>query len=173
MALNEKQKRFADEYLIDLNASAAYIRAGYSPNHSNANASKLLQNKAIRAYIDERMAEISRRTGVNQERIMRELARIGFANPALAINFETGEVREDANEDDLAAIASVKVKRMEVGEDAWTVEREVRFHDKPRSLEMMGKRFQMWTENINMNGAVPVQIVDNIPTEPPKEVDGE
>lgn len=54
MALTDKQKRFCDEYLIDLNATQAAIRAGYTEKYANTNASKLLQNTTISQYIGER-----------------------------------------------------------------------------------------------------------------------
>ena len=55
--LTAKQQRFVDEYLIDLNATQAAIRAGYTPKYANTNASKLLQNTTIRDMIAKRMAE--------------------------------------------------------------------------------------------------------------------
>ena len=58
--LSPKQQRFADEYLIDLNATQAAIRAGYSPKSAEQQGSRLLRNAKVRAYIDERMAEHSR-----------------------------------------------------------------------------------------------------------------
>ena len=65
--LNEKQKRFADEYLIDLNATQAAIRAGYSPRSAAEQASRLLKNVKVRAYIDERMDENTRYRRENHE----------------------------------------------------------------------------------------------------------
>lgn len=67
MSLTEKQQRFANEHLIDLNATQAAIRAGYSSKSAEQQGSTLLRNPKVRAYIDERMAEHSKRTGVNQE----------------------------------------------------------------------------------------------------------
>lgn len=157
MKLTEKQKRFADEYLIDLNATQAAIRAGYSPKHANANAQKLLQNTAIRSYIDVRMAEHSARIGINQDRILRELARIAFVDPTQLVNMDDATIRANTTADDRAAIASVKVKRGKGG-----TEREIRFADKIKALELLGKRFGMWVDKqqIDVNGVV--QIVDDI-----------
>ena len=67
IAVTDKQKRFCDEYLIDLNATQAAIRAGYSSKYANTNASKLLQNTTIKKYLDEqlkkfRMRVLQRRT---------------------------------------------------------------------------------------------------------------
>lgn len=161
MALTAKQQKFADEYLIDLNATQAAIRAGYSSNSAEQQGSTLLRNPKVRAYIDERMAQHSARTGVNQERIIRELARVAFLDPTQLVNMNSAEIEEDASEDDRAAIASVKVKTMKG--DVEMIEREVKFADKLKALELLGKRFGMWIDKqqVDVNGAV--QIVDNVP----------
>ena len=56
--LNIKQQRFADEYIKSGNATDAYIKAGYSKNKANTNATKLLQNTTIKNYINERIKEV-------------------------------------------------------------------------------------------------------------------
>lgn len=159
--LTEKQKRFADEYLIDLNATQAAIRAGYSSKTAGEQASRLLKNAKVRAYIDERMAELSRRTGVNQERILRELARIAFVNAPDLINMEDATIREDAAVDDMAAIASVRVKVIPT-ENGQGIEREIRLADKIRALDLLGKRFAMWTERQQIDANFGVQIIDDV-----------
>ena len=58
VAVTDKQKRFCDEYLIDLNATQAAIRAGYSSKYANTNASKLLQNTTIKKYLDEQLKKM-------------------------------------------------------------------------------------------------------------------
>lgn len=152
--LNAKRQRFADEYLIDLNATQAAIRAGYSSKTANEQGSRLLADVNVRAYIDERMAELSKRTGVNQERILRELARIAFLDPTTLVNMDDATIRGDASEDDTAAIASVKVK--EVKGDFESIEREVKFADKLKALELLGKRFAMWVDKQQVEGSVVV-----------------
>lgn len=161
MALTAKQQFFADEYLIDLNATQAAIRAGYSAKTATEQGSRLLSNVKVRAYIDGLMAEHSRRTGVNQERIIRELARIAFLDPTQLVNMDSAELLEDAEADDRAAIASVKVKTMS-GETEM-IEREVRFADKIKALELLGKRFGMWVDRQQVDVQGAVQIVDDIP----------
>ena len=164
MKLTPKQQRFADEWLIDMNATAAAIRAGYSPRSADVTGARLLANARVRAYIDERMAEHSRRTGVTQERIIRELARIAFLDPTQLVNMDTAELLDSAAEDDRAAITSVKVKTMS-GETEM-IEREVRFADKIKALELLGKRFGMWIDKQQVDVQGAVQIVDDVPRNP-------
>ncbi|MEN6620915.1 MAG: terminase small subunit [Smithella sp.] len=133
--LTDKQRRFCDEYLLDLNQMAAYVRAGYSPLRADSNAARLMENECIRAYIDQQLALQSRRTGVTAARVIRELARIAFANPAKVVA-EDGSILDTATEDDLAAISSIKIKTT-YSKSGPTVEREVRFTDKNKSLELL------------------------------------
>ncbi len=154
--LSEKQECFCQEYLIDLNATQAYIRAGYSAKTASHCATRLLGKAGVRARVDELLAERSRRTGVTQDRVVRELARIAFVDPARLVDFDRADVREEASEDDRAALASVKVRR---GADF--AECEVRLCDKVRALELLGKHLGLFTEKVELGGEL-VRIVDDI-----------
>ena len=137
--MTQKQKRFIEEYLIDLNATQAAIRAGYSPDTAKAIGSENLTKPDIRAQIDRAMAERSKRTGVNAERVVQELAKIAFVNAAEVIDPKTATVKEDALPEDTAAIQSVKVKTF--GEDG--LEREIKMADKLKALELLGKHLSL------------------------------
>ena len=84
--LTAKQKRFRDEYLIDLNATQAAIRAGYSSKTANEQGARLLANVSVQEAIAKATAERSKRTGISQDRVIQELARIAFVNPQNVIN---------------------------------------------------------------------------------------
>jgi phage terminase small subunit len=71
---------FIEEYLLDLNGTQAAIRAGFSPHSAASQAAQLLANPAIKAEIAKRMAERGEKMEVRQEQVIRELARIAFAN---------------------------------------------------------------------------------------------
>ncbi|WP_404989298.1 terminase small subunit [Clostridium culturomicium] len=159
--LTEKQKRFCNEYLIDLNATQAAIRAGYSTDSAKEIGSENLTKPNIRACIDAEIAERSKRTGVNQDRVIRELARLAFVNATDVINLNQATVIENANEDDTAAIASVKVKYIPTSEGEG-VEREIRLTDKLKALELLGKHLGMFKDKVELSGPMKVQIVDDI-----------
>ena len=154
---NLRHERFCQEYLIDLNATQAYIRCGYKAKDSASMSSRLMTNGKVRTRIGELMARVSVRTGVNQERVIRELARVAFLDPTLLADIDTARVLDEAGEDDRAAIASVKVKS---GSD-WT-EREVKFADKLKALELLGKHLGMFQDNLNITGELP-KIVNDVP----------
>ena len=127
--LTPKQQRFVDEYLFDLNATQAAIRAGYSPHTARQIADENLSKPYISAIISKSMAERSRRTGITNDRVLQELARIGFANAEDIINLDTGAVRTNATRDDTAAIQSVRAKSIPT-EQGEITEYEVRLYDK-------------------------------------------
>lgn len=151
--LTAKQQRFCDEYLIDLNATQAAIRAGYSVKTANEQGSQLLAKLSIQEVIGKEMAERSRRTGINQDRVVLELAKLAFVNIADVVDLENATVRLSATDDDLACIQSIKIKPSEFGE-----EREIKLYDKKGSLELLGKHLGMFKDNMNLNVALPVVI---------------
>lgn len=151
--MTNKQKRFCDEYLIDLNATQAAIRAGYSVDSAGTIGSENMQKPNIRARIGKALAERSRRTGINADLVIVELARIGRVNAANVINMNDATVKETAAEDDTAAIASVKVKIIPT-EDGDIVEREVKLHDKNKALELLGKHLGMFKDKVELSGQV-------------------
>lgn len=160
--MNDRDERFAQEYLIDLNAMAAAIRAGYAPSTAR-NAAAWIRSEnpskpALRKRIDQLMAERSRRTGISADRVLRELAKIAFVNAEDVIDPETARVKPHASRDDKAAIASVSVKTGKIQE------REIRLCDKPRALELLGRHLGLFADNVKVEGAMPVIIDDAGPS---------
>lgn len=151
--MTNKQKRFIEEYLIDLNATQAAIRAGYSPNNADKIGSELLGKTRVSDAIKVAMAERSRRTGINQDRILMELAKIALVNPENVVNFDEATIRDDALPDDLAAVASVKVKRFPT-KDGEGIEREIKFYDKTKALDLAGRHLGMFKDKVELSGGL-------------------
>ena len=162
--MTAKQERFVEEYLIDLNATQAAIRAGYSPDSARDIGCENLTKPNIKAAIDRAMAERSRRTGINQDRVIQEIAKLAFLNPVDVIDMDEATVRGEAHRDDTACIASVKVKNIPTDDGAIT-EREVKTYDKLKALELLGKHLGMFTDKLKVEGGVPVVLYDDIPPE--------
>jgi len=144
--MTKKQKRFVEEYLIDLNATQAAIRAGYSPGTAQQIGSENLSKLVISNAIAKAMADRSKRTGINRDRVLQELARIGFAKITDIIDPETAKIKEDASEDDLACIQSVKIKPNEFG-----TEREVKLYDKKSALVDLGKHLGLFKDKLDID----------------------
>ena len=162
--MTDRDRKFADEYVIDFDAKHAAIRAGYSETTArNASAWINPENPAkpkLRALIDRKLAELSRRTGVTAERVIQELAKIAFANADDIIDPSTGRFIDGVQRADMAAVAGYRRKS---GDDF--DEHEVKMYDKVRALELLGKRFGMFEEKKQITSAKP-EIIDDIGADP-------
>ncbi len=148
--LPPKQQLFVDEYLIDLNATQAVIRAGYSVKDAKIAgtvACELLAKPNIKRAIAEALAERSKRTGVNQDRVIEELAKIAFVNISDVAD-RNARIKDDAAPEDLAAIESIKYKQSDT-EMGQSVEREVKLASKLKALEMLGKHLGMFGSKVS------------------------
>lgn len=153
--LTNKQKLFVQEYLIDLNATQAAIRAGYAINRASEQGHQLLQKTTVSAEIEKALAERSRRTGISQDRVIQELAKIAFVNIRDVVN-DDAEILINADEADLAAVESLKVKIIPTKSGENGIEREVKLSSKLKALELLGKHLGMWNDKLDVNLNVPV-----------------
>ena len=146
--MTEKQKMFADEYLIDLNATRAY-RAAYPSVKKDevaaVNGSKLLRNTKIQEYISERMQERQLRTEVTQDMVVKELAAIAFSRATDYVTINVGTVcikdTTSLSEDQIRAIAGIK-------EGANGI--EIKLNDKEKALELLGRHLGMWNDKLDI-----------------------
>lgn len=152
--LTDKQKKFVEEYLIDLNATQACIRAGYAVNRASEQGYQLLQKTTVQEAIASAMAERSKRTGINQDRIVQELARIAFVKITDVVDAD-GEIKADASNDDLACIESYKVEDSD-SVNGSSSKREIKLASKLKALELLGKHVGMWNDKIQVNVVLPV-----------------
>lgn len=143
--LTEKQKRFVQEYLVDLNATAAAKRAGYSEKSASRIAVELLNKTQVSAEIQKQQAKRQKRTEITQEKVLQELAAIAFANGYdFAQVIKPGVVRviptEEIPQDKRKAVASIK----ETANGT-----EIKTYDKVRALELLGKHLGIFDSNNN------------------------
>lgn len=116
----------------------------------------MLANVSVQEYIARKMAERSRRTGVNQDRVVLELAKIAFVKMTDVVN-SNGEIKADASPDDLSCIESIKYKESD-NEFGGSVEREVKIGSKLKALELLGKHLGMWNDKLDVNVTAPIVI---------------
>ena len=165
--MTDRDLRFADEYIVDFCPKQAAIRAGYSEKTARNAAAWIKPDRpakpALRALIDRKIADMSRRTGITAERVLRELATIAFADITDIVDPNTGKLLEDVARSDSAAVAGFRIKS---GDDY--TEYETKMCDKLKALELIGKHLGMFADNINVSGAVPV-IIDDIGADPPED----
>lgn len=139
--MTEKQKRFCDEYLIDLNGTRAYKAAYPSVKNDDVAAqaaSRMLRNVKVRAYLDERLEQLhSERT----------------ADAAEVMEYLTAVLRGEST-------ASVVVVES-VGDgcsEARTITKPPDERERLKAAELLGKRFGLFTDKVNVEGSIPVVI---------------
>lgn len=176
--LTAKQKIFCDEYLIDLNATRAY-KAAYTnikkDETAAVNGSRLLRNAKVERYIEERMKEREKRTEITQDKVLKELAKIGFANAtdyAKIVEKEYEENILDANGNIIGKEAKVYTsveleltENIEVDKQAAiaSIKRgangiEVKLNDKVKALELIGKHLGMFTDKVEHSGVIGSEV---------------
>ncbi len=133
--LTPRQERFVDEYLVDLNATAAAKRAGYSAKTAYSMGQRLLKNVEIQGAIQKRRQDRERRTEITQDRVLQELAAIAFARGTDYASVSAGGVvhikpTDELNDTQKAAVLSIKETQNGV---------EIKLADKVRALELLGK----------------------------------
>lgn len=150
--ITDKQKIFADEYLIDLNATRAYRVAYPSVRKDEAaavNGSKLLRNTKVAKYIQEQMDARQKRTEITQDRVIEELAAIAFARATDYATIENGQVTlkdtKQLTDIQIKAIASIKDGKFGV---------EVKLNDKEKALEMLGRHLGMFKDKVEVSGSI-------------------
>lgn len=148
--MNAMQRRFVQEYKIDLNATQAAIRAGYCKNTAYSMGHQLLKKLEIAEAIEHELELCCERTRVTKDKVIRELARIGFANVGSILDDANGGLLEGLSKDDLAAISSVKTKTIKGDDDELIIEREIKFHDKGKALEQLGRHLGMFNDKLDL-----------------------
>ena len=161
LKLTPKQRFFVQEYLIDLNAKQASIRAGYRPTNAEFQGHQLINNPKVKQAIKLAMYERELRTKVTQDRVIEELAKIAFLNPTDVINEYDASLHTGATREDTAAISSIRVKRIPARE-GFGVEREIKLYDKIRALELLGKHLGLFNDKLNITADTVVRIVDDL-----------
>lgn len=155
-ALKPQQDKFVREYLVDLNATQAAIRAGYSPKTAESQASRLLRNVKVAAAVEEALEERQKRTEITQDRVLKELSRIAFSNITDYVLTDEGQVQlaEAAHPEAMRAVSSIKRKTRTfgTGEQTQTVhEVELKLWDKPNPLKLAGRHVGLFPNEVKVD----------------------
>lgn len=147
--LTNKQKKFIDEYLVDLNATQAAIRAGYKEKTAYRTGAENLKKPQIQREIQKRMQERQQRTEVTQDMVVKELAAIAFAKATDYVEIRSNGVcgtvvikpTTDLSDQQIRAIAGIK-------EGANGI--EIKLNDKEKALELLGRHLGMWNDKLDI-----------------------
>jgi phage terminase small subunit len=161
MKLTEKQKRFVEEYLIDLNATQAAIRAGYSERSARQIGEQNLSKHDIQTEIQKAMNERSARTKITADNVLEELAHIAFDNIGNYLSYHPDQgarygVRIDIK--DSAEIDTRNISEVSIGKDGF----KFKLYDKQKALVDLGRHLKLFTEKVEHSGSTSITFVDDI-----------
>ena len=139
--MTAKQKRFCEEYLVDCNATQAAIRTGYSEKTARAIGQRLLTNVDIKKYIDERLKAIKTEKTADAQEVLEYLTAVMRGEQKEQVPLLVGEGCQELVQKDISA------------------------KDRIKAAELIGKRYGLFTEKVELQGETTVQIVDDIPVE--------
>jgi len=150
--LTDKQKLFIKEYLIDLNATQAAIRAGYSKKNADKIGPELLGKTRIKEAIKKAMDKRSDRLDITADNVLKELAKIGFSDMRKFTKWgpegidlkKSGELSDE----DAACVAEVSQSITGAGGSI-----KFKLHDKKGALELLGKHLGIFNEKMELTGA--------------------
>ena len=156
--LTAKQARFVDEYLVDLNATQAAIRAGYSRKRADAIGFENLRKPEIESAVQAAMGRRSARTEVTAERVLEELAKIAFGD-VRSIFDESGALRRisDLGDNAAACIAGCDIVTVSKGEGEVEYVAKIKMTDKIRALELCGRHLGMFKDKLEVEGALVIE----------------
>lgn len=136
--MTAKQKRFCDEYLIDLNATQAAIRAGYSKKAARQVGNENMSKPYIKNYIEERMQEKEDSLIAKQDEVLKYLT----------------SVMRGESKSSVLAMAGDGVQEV--------IQKPPDERERTKAAELLGKRYRLFTDKVEVEGAVPIVIVDDI-----------
>ena len=147
--MTPKQVRFTEEYLVDLNGTKAAIRAGFSKKTARQQGQRLLTNVDIQEAIAVGMEERSKRTEVTADRVVTELAKLGFANAGEYFKWGPGGItlkdQEELTPDQQAAVAEVS---QTITDKGGTI--RLKLHDKRAALVDLGRHLGIFKDGIDL-----------------------
>lgn len=146
-SLTDKERRFVDEYLIDLNATQAAIRAGYSEESAGSIGHENLKKPEIAERLEKRMAAREARTEVTQDRVVQELARVAFGDARRVMEWGPDGVTlidsEELDEDAAAMVAEASQTTTQHGGSI-----KLKVNDKVKALELLGRHLGMFNDKL-------------------------
>ncbi len=159
MSLSPKHQQFVAEYLVDMNATEAAIRSGYSRKTARAQGCRLLTDVDIQAAVKAGQSAKLTKTGVTAERVMLELQRLAFSDLRQLFTPE-GELKpmRDLTDDQAATVASLEVlkKNVAAGDGHIDTIHKLKVWDKLKALEMLSKHFGLLIERVDHSGKIEI-----------------
>ena len=159
MALTDKQIRFCEEYLIDLNATQAAIRAGYSEKTANEQGAQNLAKLSIQEKVQELIAERSSRTQITADHVLKEFWSIAQDDIKNYLSFYTHtDVTLKVELKNSADIDTKNIGEISLGKDG---QFKFKRYCRDNALLQVGRHLGMFTDNVNNSGEMSINWADN------------
>jgi phage terminase small subunit len=151
--LTARQEKFVEEYLVDLNATQAAIRAGYSAKDADVQGPRLLGNVGISESIAKAKQERAKRTGITSDRVLAELEMLAFSDHTNFLVDDVGavELADTAPEGAHRSVSSIK-HRIHTRDGEVTREVEIKLWDKPGMLKLAGRHVGLFPDKLELTG---------------------
>lgn len=155
--LTPKQALFVREYLVDLNASAAYLRAGYNTGNANVLGPRLLANAGIQGAVQEAYQKRAVKVDLTAEQVLREIKTAAFLDPLeLFASDGTMLPLRDIPEHARRAISGIEVEEIFDGQGkdrVWVGRlRKIKLVSKEGTLTLAGRHLGMFTDKTELTG---------------------
>lgn len=180
--LKDRKKKFCEEYLIDFNATNAAIRAGYSKKTAYSIGSENLKKPEIAEYLAARQKELQNVTGITQQRVLLEYAKVAFVDirKFYAVDGALKSIHEldDDAAGALAGVESYEEKIKTDGEEEDIVigtNRKIKTYDKVKALDSLARHLGMFKDQIQISGQIGIEQItgmDFTPRESEQEKPG-
>lgn len=166
MALTPKQQLFVSEYLVDLNATQAAIRAGYSAKTADQQGSRLLTNVKVQEAIQAARNDRASRLQVTADRVLEEYAKLAFFDPRRLYDNKGQPIDLRALDDDTAAaIIGVEIAEEFAGDEEELrsiVIKKYRLADKVRALDSIARHLGMFQDKLQIGGHVTIRKLEDL-----------
>lgn len=169
--MTPKQRRFVAEYLKDLNATEAAIRAGYSAKSARFHGSRLLADRNISQHITEKTATHLAKVDIKAEDVLREYGRVAFIDMRTFFDAQNNlKAISELDDAQGAALASLEVviKNVAAGDGKTDLVHKFKLWDKMKALESLAKHFGLLVDKVEHSGELVIQHMDLNPEESTK-----
>ena len=155
MKLTPKQKRFVDEYLVDLNATEAALRAGYSKRTAYSIGNENLKKPEVQKEIQERMKDRQERTEIAQDKVLKELAHIAYDDIRNYLKFwtdEEGKIQVELKSSDEIDTRNISEIQVDNGKFKF------KLYPKDNALVQLGRHLGLFNDKLSFDGAININM---------------
>ena len=165
--LTNRQQKFVSAYCVDLNATKAAIKAGYSEKTADSAGSRLLKNVKVWDEISKKMNKTLTKLDITAERVLAEIAKLAFYDPGNLLESD-GSMKQIKDIDDITrmAVAGLEVTELFEGtgdeKQAYGLCKKIKLADKGQNLERLGRHLKLFVDKVEMNVSGELKLAERL-----------